>query len=189
MSDAIEIRQWAGGERAAAPPLVPDRMTLVRCIGCGAIDPSRDCLAICDDHALELVEADRHDRAEQRARAAATAAEALGAVVRAIANAAPDGDGRVAYAALRDDARYALRIAAAATEPSEEAAEDDGVVRAWGCAACGRVEAPQPCLGICVRHPVDFVRADLHRHALAREATATGALTALAVRAGAALAA
>ena len=27
-------------------------------------------------------------------------------------------------------------------------------MQAWGCPACGRVDAPQPCLDVCIRRPV-----------------------------------
>jgi hypothetical protein len=44
--------------------------------------------------------------------------------------------------------------------------------RAWLCTGCGRVEAPQPCLGVCVRKPDEVVRSDHHAAAAARAADA-----------------
>lgn len=32
--------------------------------------------------------------------------------------------------------------------------------KAWECIGCGRIEAPQPCLGICQDRAVELVRAD-----------------------------
>lgn len=35
--------------------------------------------------------------------------------------------------------------------------------KAWECTGCGRVEAPQPCLGICQDRAVELVHADAYR--------------------------
>ena len=40
-------------------------------------------------------------------------------------------------------------------------------VKAWQCIGCGRIEAPQDCIGVCQYKKVDFVYADEHRAALA----------------------
>ena len=38
-------------------------------------------------------------------------------------------------------------------------ADDPGAepVETWLCTSCGRIEAPRPCLGICVRQQVEMV--------------------------------
>lgn len=41
-------------------------------------------------------------------------------------------------------------------------------VTAWQCIGCGRVEAPQPCIGVCQDRKVDFVVAAEYEKALAR---------------------
>lgn len=33
-------------------------------------------------------------------------------------------------------------------------------IKAWECVGCGRIEAPQPCLGICQDRAVELVDAD-----------------------------
>ncbi|MEO6929737.1 MAG: hypothetical protein ABI190_11280 [Casimicrobiaceae bacterium] len=43
-------------------------------------------------------------------------------------------------------------------------------VKAWQCIGCGRIEAPQTCIGICEYRKVDFVHADEYG-ALLAEAT------------------
>jgi hypothetical protein len=43
---------------------------------------------------------------------------------------------------------------AAPAVPEPEAPPPEEVVEAWGCPECGRVDAPQPCLDVCVRRPV-----------------------------------
>jgi hypothetical protein len=47
-------------------------------------------------------------------------------------------------------------------------------VKAWQCVGCGRIEAPQTCIGICQDRKVEFVYAFEHEEALAQ---LTGALT------------
>jgi hypothetical protein len=47
------------------------------------------------------------------------------------------------------------------------------LVKAWQCIGCGRIEAPQPCLGVCQDRKVELVYAFEHEEALAQ---LTGAL-------------
>ncbi|HZP92990.1 MAG TPA: hypothetical protein VFB20_08925 [Burkholderiales bacterium] len=39
-------------------------------------------------------------------------------------------------------------------------------VQAWQCIGCGRIEAPQNCIGICQDRKVEFVYADEHEAAM-----------------------
>jgi len=39
---------------------------------------------------------------------------------------------------------------------------------AWQCIGCGRIEAPQPCIGVCQDRKVRFVYASEHARVLAR---------------------
>jgi hypothetical protein len=41
-------------------------------------------------------------------------------------------------------------------------------VKAWQCIGCGKIEAPQQCIGICQDRKVTFVYAFEHEEALAR---------------------
>ncbi len=41
-------------------------------------------------------------------------------------------------------------------------------VQAWQCIGCGRIEAPQPCIGVCQDRKVRFVYAGEHEEALKR---------------------
>ena len=50
-------------------------------------------------------------------------------------------------------------------------------IKAWQCIGCGRIEGPQPCVGICQDRRVEFVYATEHEQvlqqlALARQRTA-----------------
>lgn len=57
-----------------------------------------------------------------------------------------------------------------------------GYVQAWQCIGCGRIEAPQPCIGVCRDRKVLLVGKDEHDAALAEIARLRGALTAAASR-------
>jgi hypothetical protein len=45
-------------------------------------------------------------------------------------------------------------------------------VKAWQCIGCGRIEAPQTCVGVCQDRRVEFVYADEYEEALAQVAVA-----------------
>lgn len=42
-----------------------------------------------------------------------------------------------------------------------------GRVSVWRCIGCGRIEAPQPCIGVCQDRKVDLVEAAVHDEVLA----------------------
>ncbi len=44
-------------------------------------------------------------------------------------------------------------------------------VKAWQCIGCGKIEAPQTCVGICQDRKVEFVYASDYEDALLRAAT------------------
>lgn len=46
-------------------------------------------------------------------------------------------------------------------------AADAGYVQAWQCIGCGRIEAPQPCIGVCRDRKVLLVGKEEHEAALA----------------------
>jgi hypothetical protein len=43
-----------------------------------------------------------------------------------------------------------------------------GRMTAWQCVGCGRIEGPQPCIGVCQDRKVDLVYASDYDEALAR---------------------
>ncbi len=65
-----------------------------------------------------------------------------------------------AYHALRRDARGAL-VRIGPLGPDGEWATPD-VHIGWWCAECGNVDAPQPCLGVCIWRPTEWVNAALY---------------------------
>lgn len=53
-------------------------------------------------------------------------------------------------------------------------------ITAWQCIGCGRVEAPQPCIGVCQDRKVELVVADAHRRSIAAAEERIAQLEALA---------
>lgn len=53
-------------------------------------------------------------------------------------------------------------------------------VKAWQCIGCGKIEAPQTCIGICQDRKVEFVYAFEHEEALAQARAAQRRVEALA---------
>jgi hypothetical protein len=52
-------------------------------------------------------------------------------------------------------------------------------ISAWQCIGCGRIEGPQPCVGVCQDKKVTFVSAEAYDLALARMRQAEARLAAL----------
>jgi hypothetical protein len=116
-------------------------LPVATCIGCGARNHSAECPGGCADLPLDLVDVDDLVAIATRAEALDERIAALREVVSALA-----ADGPVDWPAVQARARAALLVAV----PSEPEVD---VVEGWGCPRCGRVDAPRPCLGICVRRP------------------------------------
>jgi N-methylhydantoinase B/oxoprolinase/acetone carboxylase alpha subunit len=57
--------------------------------------------------------------------------------------------------------------------------DSPAVIEAWQCIGCGRVEAPQPCIGVCQDRKVRFVYAADHEAALAHLVDTEARLAAL----------
>jgi len=115
-------------------------LPVATCIGCGARSHNAECADGCTDQPLDLVDVDD-------LVAIATRAEALEERItelRAVASALLDDP--VDWTGVRERARAAVLMAV------PEAPEVE-VIEGWGCPRCGRVDAPQPCLGICIRRP------------------------------------
>jgi hypothetical protein len=127
--------------------MLPDRVTVLTCIGCGAMGRSERCEGECSEHKLVLVSAADYDAVAQ-----------LEPIVRRVAEARP-ADPRAALLALRERAREALREVKDLDEPN--------IVTGWWCAECGNVDLPQPCIGVCVWQPAEWVNVALYERARA----------------------
>jgi hypothetical protein len=118
-------------------------LAVATCIACGARSRAGECAEGCSDVPLDLVDVSDLELLAARLEALQARIAALRAVVVAIAGAVAPAS----WTAVRERARAALRLPV----PDPEAPK---IVEAWGCPNCGRIDAPQPCLGVCVRHPV-----------------------------------
>jgi hypothetical protein len=133
---------------------LPDRVTVLTCIGCGAMGRQERCEGQCSEHRLVLVSGVDHEAL----LAAAAAARARAARLAPIAREAADAEGadpREALTALRESARRALRDDGPEPERGDWSAPD--TVTGWWCAECGNVDMPQPCIGVCIWRPADWI--------------------------------
>ncbi len=116
-------------------------LPVATCIGCGARSHNAECADGCTDLPLDLVDVDDLVAIATRAEALDERVAELREVARALVE-----DDPVDWSTVHERARAAVLIAV------PEAPEVD-VIEGWGCPRCGRVDAPQQCLGICIRRP------------------------------------
>jgi hypothetical protein len=119
------------------------------------------CVGACREHRLELVGGGDYDQLTAAAAACRVRIEGLWAVLGELARTEPGpGEWPVAYQALQQSARSALRRF---RPPS--GGRDNGLpspaktVIVWRCQACGGIDAPQPCIDVCIWGPADWVDA------------------------------
>lgn len=141
----------------------PDRLTVLTCIGCGAMSELGGCLAGCAELKLDLVPADEFDRlASERARMRG-ALQAFGAIADQLAAGdSAAGDVERAYRSVQAEARAALR-------DHPESGDDDASwtrpvepTASWWCPECDGLDAPQPCIGVCIKRPAEWVNHDVY---------------------------
>jgi hypothetical protein len=132
---------------------LPDRVTVLTCIACGAMGRQEGCDSGCSEHKLMLVGADDYDELLRAARRARARTERLAATARRFVES--EAEPRDALRELRVDARQALRDAG--PEPAASDWASPNTVTGWWCAGCGNVDMPQPCLGVCVWRPAEWV--------------------------------
>jgi len=135
---------------------VPDRVTVPTCIGCGAMSRPGTCETGCAEHKLVLIRAaalDALTNAERQILANTTAL--AGPAEQLLDRRAATEEWPGAFASVQEQARTALRsapddpaVAAELDTPAEPAVT-------WWCDRCGGIDAPQPCLGICVWRTVE----------------------------------
>jgi hypothetical protein len=119
-----------------------------------------------EERKLELVDAYAHDQLEEHASAAQARCVALRALAVRLASEQPGpGEWEHAYRSLQQAARSVL-----GERPPEGDAEDEpaAIATTWWCPRCGGIDAPQPCIGVCVWRPVEWVRAEDYEAARAR---------------------
>jgi hypothetical protein len=115
------------------------------------IETPQPCLGACIDRRLDLVGVKDHAGV---VAVLAVLERALAECQNLVARLARSED----PAALRPAAQAALRL------PADPPAGE--VITTWACDFCGRIEAPQPCIGVCIRPETPMVRASEHRAVL-----------------------
>jgi hypothetical protein len=140
-----------------APP--PERLTVTTCIGCGAMSVPGACAGGCGpERKLELVAGSELDEVLELESQAERRSEVLAGVLARFlalrpAERPPAALIELARAALRDHAREApAAVLALAAEPEPRVT--------WWCERCGGLDAPQPCIGVCVHRPAEWASLD-----------------------------
>ncbi len=123
------------------------------------------CEGDCSEHKLVLVSAVDHDDLLRAADAARIRAARLAAAVRPFAAAhSRPGDPVHALVELRDGAGRALHDGGRVESRTDWASP--ATVIGWWCAQCGNVDMPQPCIGVCIWRPADWVSLALYERQL-----------------------
>jgi hypothetical protein len=117
------------------------------------------CEGACSERRLELVSGGDYDELTAAVAACRVRIEGLWAVVGELVRTEPGpGEWRVAYAALQQSARSVLRRSGpAAGGRDDELLSPAKTVIVWRCQDCGGLDAPQPCIDVCIWRPVDWV--------------------------------
>jgi hypothetical protein len=138
----------------------PQCLTLWQCIGCGAMGSADECRGTCAFRKLELVTAQQHADLLENYLAATEQTGRLRTLVREIAAGSENGAHfERAYPGLQKRARELLQLV---RQDEIHAARADERATVWLCTSCGQVEAPQECLGVCIRRNGEFVRSEDH---------------------------
>jgi hypothetical protein len=150
----------------------PRRLSIPGCIGCGAMRQYESCEGACSERKLELVSGGDYDELTAAAATCRGRIEGLWAVVGELARTEPGpGDWRVAYEGLQQSARSVLRRSGpAAGGRDDELLSPAETVIVWRCQDCGGVDAPQPCIDVCIWGPADWVDAISYESARSRAA-------------------
>ena len=140
----------------------PVRLSISTCVGCGAMREFASCERMCRERKLELVSGGDYDELLAAAEACRVRVRGLLRLVEELAAATPRAAECMGlYESFRRRARQALREAAPPLGDEvarARAAAETQVV--WRCPECGGLESPQPCIGVCIWRPTEWVRAD-----------------------------
>lgn len=137
----------------------PKRLTISTCIGCGAMSLPSGCAGGCGaERKLELVAGSELDAVLELQCEAERRSDHLAAVLTEFLalrppERPPDELHKLARVALRaheQDAYAAAQALAAEPEPRVT----------WWCERCGGLDAPQPCLGVCVHRPAEWANVE-----------------------------
>lgn len=119
------------------------------------------CAGTCSERKLELVSGGDYNELAAVAAACRIRIRELLPVVEKLASAEPRrADWRGLYESVRGQGRRVLRAAGRPTRVAfDEAAWPAETTVVWRCPACGGLEATQPCIGVCIWRPLEWVEA------------------------------
>ena len=119
------------------------------------------CAGACRERRLKLVRGSDYDKLTAVAAACRDRIEGFRVVLGELARTEPGpGQCRAAYEALQLSARSALRGSGPAAGARDEGLPSSAeTVTVWRCQDCGGVDAPQPCIDVCIWGPADWVDA------------------------------
>ena len=139
----------------------PVRLTIPTCVGCGSMREFESCPGICRERQLELVSAAEYDELAAAAARCRIRIGRLLPVVEELASDEPQRAGwRERYESVQERGRVVLRAAGQPTrQTSEGEAWSTETTVVWRCPDCGGLEATQPCIGVCIWRPFDWVEA------------------------------
>jgi hypothetical protein len=149
---------------------------VLTCLGCGAMGRQEGCAGNCVEHRLPLVAAADLVALRDAVAAADRWLARLEPVVRAFADGVGDaaaaraavttrrGAGSKAPAGGMGSASSGARAVPALADPAVLAAPPSVV--GWWCSRCGNVDMPQPCIGVCVWQPVEWVNLAVYEREL-----------------------
>ena len=157
-------------------PLPDEYFPLWRCIACGAMGNSNPCMGVCDYHKLEVVRSVEYAELLDDASMVMEHLKKLTALVHGIADLPEEESEREnSYRMLRDCARNLLReINPTGKAQQNQVTEPAEGLRVWLCHACGQIEAPQTCLGVCIRPIEEYVRAKHYNELMEQVTVAAG---------------
>jgi hypothetical protein len=119
------------------------------------------CAGTCTERKLELVSGGEYDELATASAACRIRIRELLPVVEEFASAEPRrADWRGLYESVRERGRLVLRAAGQPTrEASDPAAWPAETTVVWRCPDCGGLDAAQPCIGVCIWRPLEWVEA------------------------------
>lgn len=121
----------------------------------------RTCPGECSERRIELVRGGDYDQLTRAAAACRARIRGLRPVVAELARTRPGpGEWTSTYEGLQQAARSALRDfepSAAGQDDPLSAADNADTVVVWRCRDCGGLDAPQPCIGVCIWRPAAWV--------------------------------
>lgn len=118
------------------------------------------CESGCSESKLDLVRAVDLDTIQALASETDARVSAYRAVAEELAMSRPSpSEYETTYRSLQTAARAVLRRYAA--NDQQRLAEPDRATT-WWCSGCGGIDAPQPCLGICIWRRIDWVNAQIY---------------------------